>query len=425
MMKIIILLLVIVAISFIPSSFANYTYYNENTTDETINNCYIEYLSGFSGCIPSWSEYYNFVETNTHTCEEVILDPPRVKSNKIIKIEISNEQINQESGMVTFTFPIDKTTNTNREVSPTKSMNLSFFIYANINLKYGYFEMTPQKEWIVEIPIDCIGELLSIGYGIDGNGMISTSDLLLQLISLDTQEDVVIDKIIPEIIEEEKPNGGGCTDCTPPTLGVNKDGKRMVDDGIKINGETIKVDYFYTEMPMQYTEIGQNNTISFKVYENNGPHNIKYFQFGLGVKEVGSSINESQALIGVELGYFKDDIYNPIIENIHITDKDGIIGFHDVNLDLTSCIDMIDDCLLVEITYNYSKVPISPVLGVNSWDYDRNVVDHFFNDGITVIDPNNTIEEIIKEEYTCKDPIQQVMTRNNCNFRAQTVLWDY
>jgi len=288
--------------------------------------------------------------------------------------------------------------------------------------------------WSTPIDLSCNQEYynISIFAKNDSGDKSDTVHYTLRYVITSVEEDPIIVK------EELKKKGGGCNDCTPPTLGINSNGKRMVDDGVQINGETIQVDYFYTEMPMQYTEIGKNNTLSFKIYENNGPHNIKHFQLGLGVLQVGSSINESQALIEVKLGHFKDDIYNPVIEKINIKDPDGIIGEYNVTLDLTSCIDevysedifnpdvqhLILDCLLVEITYNYAKVPISPVLAVNSWDYGNATFDHFFNDGITVIDPNPPIiEEIIIEKYTCKDPIQNNMNRNNCNFRALTEIW--
>jgi len=231
-------------------------------------------------------------------------------------------------------------------------------------------------------------------------------------------------------------------------LGLDSKGSLLVKDGITINGHSEDGGYFHTAYPMQYTNLQQPNNISLKYYENSGAQNISIVQLGLGVKEVGAPISESQALIEVHMDYFSGDIDNPIIKEIIVIDPDEML--HDdvsasvrlstcsesydtdtVNLKLSDSFDsMYNDkeefyrnlinntCLSVDFNYSYGLVPNSPILSSNAIDYHKNTINNYFNDGLTVIDPNYTIieEEDTTYEYRCKDKIQNVMTRSNCLF---------
>jgi len=74
-------------------------------------------------------------------------------------------------------------------------------------------------------------------------------------------------------------------------------------------------------------------------------------------------------------------------------------------------------CLSVSFSYSYDKVPNSWVLSSNAIDNHHNTINNYFNDGLTVIDPN-PIQKIVEEkyQYECKDRTQNVMSRNNCTF---------
>jgi len=67
-------------------------------------------------------------------------------------------------------------------------------------------------------------------------------------------------------------NGGGScgVDCTEPTLGVNSDGTRLVDNGFSYNGQSIDVDYYFTPYPLVTVNVGKQNVAEFKIYENRG-----------------------------------------------------------------------------------------------------------------------------------------------------------
>ena len=216
-------------------------------------------------------------------------------------------------------------------------------------------------------------------------------------------------------------SSGGCSDCIPPTLGKDSDGVQRVWNAVGINGHFEDGDYFYTEYPMQYTEIGKTNNVILKYWENHGPYNIEVIQLGIGVDEVGSSLGESQAIIEVWMDYFSNDIENPVIGTIKVVDRDGILKYVAAVPSLVNCNQSdeqtINQCLQVEFVYSYAKVPDSPVLMSNAFDYKKNSINDYFNDGLTVIDPNY-VEPLAPEpyKYECNDRVKPTMTRSNCLF---------
>lgn len=212
-------------------------------------------------------------------------------------------------------------------------------------------------------------------------------------------------------------NSGDCNDCTPPTLGYDGTGVKRVDNGVCINNSCMDGGYFHTKYTIQSTLLYFPNTISTTYYENQGSHNIKLVQLGIGVKEIGSPISQSQALIEVWLNRFSNDIDNPTIKEIILIDPDGIIAHHDATVQLVPCMDDASvSCLKIDFKYSYSLVPNSPILMSNAIDFSRNVINNYFNDGLDVVRYTSEIvpEEI--KERVCDDPIKSVITRNNCHF---------
>lgn len=226
-----------------------------------------------------------------------------------------------------------------------------------------------------------------------------------------------------------KKSGGGCSDCTPPTIGLDSKGERFVSAGLILNGQIYNVDYFKTHMPMQSTVIYHTNNATFKIYENSGIYNIMNFQLGLGIKEIGTPLSEAQALIEIHPIQTTYDIDNPVIDEIVITDKDNILHKVEVTLSVADCGSINSDCLGVEILWSYAKAPEFDVLMTNIYDFKRNSQTDYFNDGLHVHRPL-LIEDIPEPyKYECKDtPLDQIngpVTRNNCHFRALTAIWDY
>lgn len=235
--------------------------------------------------------------------------------------------------------------------------------------------------------------------------------------------------VVSSIITEETKNTKSCVDCTPPTIGKDSQGKRFVDYGLVLNGVAFQAENFKTHMNMQYTEVGKENHLEVKVYENGGPFNLDFLQFGI-VKEIGSAINIFEPRFEIDISNFSNDIENPSMDGVELIDKKGIISEYRVDTSLVECMEGSDyECLKLDIYWIFEKVPEFQVLVLNGWDDDNNSFTHYFNDGLTTID-SNYVEPIPEEpyKYICNDkPLDEIMNggdRNNCHWRAANMwLW--
>jgi len=284
------------------------------------------------------------------------------------------------------------------------------------------------------------------------------------------------DYIRPVEVEdiETKKSSGSCSDCIPPTIGLNTNFKRIVDDGFVYNGNSVKVEKWHTPYPLINAIIGETNKVEIKVYENNGITNMKMVQFGMGLKEIGQPLSTIEVLIEVHLLSTSADGVS--VEEIVIIDKDNLIDNDTVSAvvypDVCQDTDLQQNCLKVNLEYSYRENTINNIVVVNVVDKKLNSQNFYFNDGIQVIGEslneaptyllynkktNQQIDNLwltltrtdkvnhIWEDkygieylkisndrfertttpdiYTCDDPITQVMTRNNCHFREMSLLW--
>jgi len=235
--------------------------------------------------------------------------------------------------------------------------------------------------------------------------------------------------LLPVTDSTENKNGGGCNDCVPPTIGVI-DSIRFVDYGLVLNDVQFQADLFKNHMDMQYTILGVENHLEVKVYENLGAYNIDFIQFGI-VPEIGSSLNIFEPRLEIDIKNTAHDIENPGLEGVELFDKNGIISKYRVDVSLVECMEgFTQDCLKLDIYWTFAKIPENKVLAIGGWDNDKNAFTNYFNDGITVTDPNYvepTSEESYK--YTCNDPLLHTLMnggdRKNCHWRALHMGWLY
>lgn len=269
---------------------------------------------------------------------------------------------------------------------------------------------------------------------------------------------------------EKKKKGGGCADCIPPTIGKDSQGKIMVEQGFGLNGIVVDAFEYHTDFPLIVSQTAQNNTIFAKIYENQGITNIKWVQFGFGLPEVGSPLNDAESLVVVYLDY-------GVFDRIETTDKDNLLDKMDVTLTPSYCRADSNDmkCLTVQMDYIFREAPINNIVVVNVVDNPRNSKTIFFNDGVHVqgdslnelptdkfyskkgnqypmithnLVRTDKINDIWTDQfnieyqkigdnrydritpmpdYECNDkPLDEinVPTRQNCHFRALTSLWD-
>jgi len=276
-----------------------------------------------------------------------------------------------------------------------------------------------------------------------------------------------IEKAVDAIIIKR---GGSSGDTTPSTLGVNSHGERFVDDGFSFNGKKVNVEHWHTEFPLLSVIVGFPNTVEMKIYENGGISKIQRVQFGLGVKETGTPLNDSQVIVLINLHH-----NGTAVESIEYegNEKLLVVNKTKVELSIVDCREnYTSECLLVSLTFTYRESPKYNMLVVNTMDDRRNTWNYYFNDGVKVIGSMNspltdtifvkngnqergkyiTLTQIDKindiwkdtqdieyqhnndayvritphDSWTCNDPPLDeinVPTRQNCNFRALTTIW--
>ena len=179
--------------------------------------------------------------------------------------------------------------------------------------------------------------------------------------------------------EITKNGSGGCDgDCTPPTFGNDKHGKQIVQDGFSYNGNKADVTDYHTEFPLITVKTHFTNTVTLKVYENNGVDRIKWVQFGLGMLEVGSPLNHAQTLVTIYLDDAK-------VESIEKQEKYFLVDIIDVNTSVVDCGYVEEECLQVSMNYIYRDKPKYNVMAINAMDTSRNSQTNFMNDGVLVI----------------------------------------
>ncbi|MFV2016117.1 MAG: hypothetical protein ACC656_11850, partial [Candidatus Heimdallarchaeota archaeon] len=310
---------------------------------------------------------------------------------------------------------------------------------------------------------------------VDSNNRIIVADLGLNLVQIYEEE---IEEELPPLIPI-KSGGGGCNDCTPPTLGLDKNFFRVVDYGFSYNGNSIQVENWYTPFPLINATVGEMNTVEIIVYENGGIYNIARVQFGLGVTEIGQPLNDLEVVIEVWLETF--NVTDQIgVEKVIIKDRNNLIETFTVFAvtDIVKCnADSQNEvCLKVTLQYSYREATINNVMVVNVRDISRNVQNFYFNEGVQVLgeslnEPptyelsNKKLKQQTEDLYLtltrtdkvnhiwidkygieylqvssdrfdritpippveCTDPPLSeinVPTRKNCNFRAQLDLWN-
>jgi len=190
-------------------------------------------------------------------------------------------------------------------------------------------------------------------------------------------------------------NGGGScgVDCIEPTLGVNNDGTRLVDDGFSYNGKSVDVEYYFTPYPLVTVNVGEQNVAEFKIYENRGPENIQHFELAFGLAD-GESIGMSRAVINWDKSFDG-------VETITLDDPENVLEKIKVTTSEGSCSDETQtNCLIVKVEHTFRAPLDFNILGTNVWDTKRNAWQNYYNHGIEVVgeslNPPNTYDGINK-----------------------------
>lgn len=175
--------------------------------------------------------------------------------------------------------------------------------------------------------------------------------------------------------------GDGCVgDCEEPTLGLDQNGVRLVENGFTYNGKPVDVERFFTPYPLITVKVGAQNLAEFKIYENGGSDNISHFDLAFGLAS-GQILSQSTARIEWDRTFDGT-------ETINIIDPDNVLS-DNVRV-LTSegkCSmdSLTDDCLIVKVYHTFRAPPEFNIVGTNVWDSYRNSWQNYYNHGIEVV----------------------------------------
>lgn len=178
-------------------------------------------------------------------------------------------------------------------------------------------------------------------------------------------------------------NGGsGCNgDCEEPTLGVDNDGRRIVDNGFTYNGNPIDVERYFTPYPLVTVDVGKQNVAEFKIYENLGPDKISHFELAFGLAS-GESIGMSKAVINWDKTFDG-------IETVTLDDPENVLDKISVTTSEGYCSDESQTkCLIVKVVHTFRAPLDFNILGTNVWDAEHNAWQNYYNHGIEVVGPS-------------------------------------
>ena len=188
---------------------------------------------------------------------------------------------------------------------------------------------------------------------------------------------IEIDNDLPLLVDPGK---------TRPTFGISEQTLRsIVTCGYSMDGMCTDVNKYHVDYTRQSIQTGSTHDFTLKAYAHNG---MKAFVIGFGVKEVGSPVSESEAIITVNLSrdYSLDSTY--VIDSVEYNNDNNVIGE-----DATFAISKVP-CNAASNTAQCTELSISDVLFreamydepflIEAIDMKRKSTTHFMNEGLLI-----------------------------------------
>jgi len=173
-------------------------------------------------------------------------------------------------------------------------------------------------------------------------------------------------------------NGSGCDNCEAPTLGIDSNAQRLVDNGFSYNGKSVDVERYFTPYPLVTVKVGKQNVAEFKIYDDKGPDRISHFELAFGLAS-GESIGMSKAVINWDKTFDG-------IETVTLDDPENVLDKIKVTTSEGSCSDELQQkCLIVKVVHTFRAPLDFNILGTNVWDAKRNAWQNYYNHGIEVV----------------------------------------
>lgn len=178
-------------------------------------------------------------------------------------------------------------------------------------------------------------------------------------------------------VKKKKSNGSCLGDCTPPTFGKDKQHRLLVTDGFELNGNDVNVEKYHVPYNLITVDTGKTHNMKLKVLESTA---LKWIQVGFGIPEVGSPMNDAEAIALFRVGY--DDI----LDEPEIFSKHALIDITRASLNNTSCSDDISiECYILDFDFTPREQLKNNVILIQAVDVYGYGTNHYINDGMLVI----------------------------------------
>lgn len=170
---------------------------------------------------------------------------------------------------------------------------------------------------------------------------------------------------------------GGSSASAPPTVGVDGNQNRIVEQGFSFNGNPVDVEQFYTPYPLITTKVGELNTVKLKIYEERGNENIAHVGLSYGLGK-GESFTQGRATIEWDKTFDGK-------ESITLFDPNHVLGQVNVTTSTIDCSSKNNaKCLEITFDHIFRESLEYNMLATNIWDYQRNGWQNYFNHGIEI-----------------------------------------
>ena len=190
--------------------------------------------------------------------------------------------------------------------------------------------------------------------------------------------------------------GGGCSgDCTPPTLGQDKDGRVYVKEGISINDDSFDVSYFEQDIPTQSVKVGEPVVINLKIYENTGPRYLTHVFLMLGLEEkVISGVTVPSHSVQIVWEQTSDGVFS-----VSVDDPDSLVSDVDVEYSLTEDVFENEDNL-TNLQFKFTPIQKfnTDTILVKAWDYKNNSWTNYFYGAMLIDDDRIESEKILNND---------------------------
>ncbi len=176
-------------------------------------------------------------------------------------------------------------------------------------------------------------------------------------------------------------------DCEAPTLGSLDDGRKLVEKGLVINGQSFDIAGFAQTIPTQMLIVGQPVTVKMTVYENSGTSALRYASFAVADYK-GERDQTQKARIA-------------FMQNFDGTQKLDVLDFDKLLSNVKYTATSIDSfTTVIEFTFEFAQPVQKSSIILEAWDDSRSSRKSILMDAIQV--DEKSMEKVKEQKMTEK-----------------------